>query len=307
MDPMTTESQSLTFEFNESGERLDKALVAKIPDLSRATVQRLIKKGLVTVNGRVSKPSYPVEMGDSVEVRIPAETPPEVLPEEIPIDVVYEDEYLLAVDKPAGMVVHPAYGHRSGTLVNAILARFPETLDVGGPERAGIVHRLDKETSGLILVAKRDATHSALQRLFKRRQVKKFYWALVEGHPSPREGVIDAPIGRDKRNRKRMAIVKSGRRARTGYRVKELFNENSLVEVEPETGRTHQIRVHLAWLGCPVVGDKVYGYRRQRLLTYRHFLHATKLELTHPVTGALLALDAPLPADLAALLRRLRR
>jgi 23S rRNA pseudouridine1911/1915/1917 synthase len=221
--------------------------------------------------------------------------------------VIYEDEHLLTVNKPAGMVVHPSYGHQSGTLVNAVLAHCPQTVNVGGADRAGIVHRLDKDTSGLILIAKSDTVHRSLQRQFKHRQVTKTYLALVEGHPSPRQGLIDAPIGRDKRQRKRMAIVKSGREARTTYRTLQLFDEHSLVELQPETGRTHQLRVHLAWLGCPVVGDPVYGYRRQRLLKQRHFLHAHKLALTHPVTGETLSLIAPLPDDLNNLLHRLGR
>ncbi len=302
-----TEAQTVILQIKEPGERLDKAISSSLPDLSRAAIQRLVKSGQVAVNGRTSKPSYRVEVGDEVVVHIPAETPAKILPEHIALDVIYEDEEMLAVDKPAGMVVHPAYGHQGGTLVNAMLAYCPQATDVGGPDRAGIVHRLDKDTSGLILVAKTEATHAALQRKFKRRQVKKSYLALVEGHPSPRQGLVDAPIGRDKRHRKRMAIVKGGREARTGYRVIELFDEHSLVELDPETGRTHQIRVHLAWLGHPVVGDRVYGFRRQRLLKHRHFLHAHKLELTHPVTDVPLSLTTPLPDDLADLLRRLRR
>jgi 23S rRNA pseudouridine1911/1915/1917 synthase len=302
-----SETQTFTFQIQDPGERLDKAIAFALPDLSRATIQRLIKSSQVTVDGRASKPSYRVELGDEIVVHMPVEKAPDILPEHIALQVVFEDAHLLAVSKPAGMVVHPAYGHHSGTLVNAILALCPEAADVGGLERAGIVHRLDKDTSGLILVAKSEATRAALQRQFKRRQVKKSYLALVEGHPSPRQGLIDAPIGRDKRQRKRMAIVRSGREARTGYRVIELFGEHSLVELQPETGRTHQIRVHLAWLGHPVVGDQVYGYCRQRLLQHRHFLHAHKLELVHPITSASLSLTAPLPDDLADLLRRLRR
>jgi 23S rRNA pseudouridine1911/1915/1917 synthase len=278
-----------------------------MPDVSRAAIQRLIKTGRVTVNDRISKPSYRMESGDEVVVHLPARALPGIAPEQIALDIVYEDEHLISVNKPAGMVVHPAYGHHSGTLVNALLARWPEIADVGGLERAGIVHRLDRDTSGLILVAKDDATHAALQRQFKRRQVKKVYLALVEDHPSPRQGLIDAPIGRDKRERKRMAVVKIGREARTTYRVIQSFDAYSLVELRPETGRTHQLRVHLAWLGCPVVGDRVYGRRKQRLLAQRQFLHAQKLELAHPITGAPLAIAAPLPDDLADLLRSLRR
>jgi 23S rRNA pseudouridine1911/1915/1917 synthase len=302
-----TETQTITFQIQDAGERLDKVIAATVPDLSRAAVQRLVKSGQVTVNGRTSKPSYRVEVGDEVVVRVPEEVPLEIAPEQIPLDVIYEDEHLLALNKPAGIVVHPAYGHESGTLVNAVLAHCPENLNVGGADRAGIVHRLDKDTSGLILVAKDEPTHTALQRQFKRRQVLKTYLALVQDHPSPRQGLIDAPIGRDKRHRKRMSVTRTGRPARTTYRVVELFDEYSLVELQPETGRTHQIRVHLAWLGYPVVGDPVYGYRKQPLLKNRHFLHAHKLELTHPITGAPLSLMAPLPDELARLLRRLRR
>ncbi len=306
MFKLVSEAETLTFQIKSGGERLDKAIVAAVPHLSRAAAQRLIKDGRVTVNGRGSKPSYRVEPGDAIMVNLPAESFPEILAQAIALDVVHEDDHLLAVNKPAGMVVHPAYGHYSGTLVNAVLARCPEAVNVGGPDRAGIVHRLDKDTSGLILVAKDEATHGALQRQFKRRQVKKTYLALVEGHPEPRQGVIDAPIGRDKRQRKRMAIVRGGREARTAYRVVELFDNHSLVELQPETGRTHQLRVHLAWMGCPLVGDRVYGYRKQRLLEGRHFLHAHRLELTHPTTGAWLSLTAPLADELADLLRRLR-
>ena len=302
-----TEAQTITFQVESGGERLDKAVVAIVPDLSRAVVQRLVKGGQVSVNGRVSKPSYRVEVGDEVVVRVPAKRPPQVLPEQVELDVIYEDEHLLMINKPSGMVVHPAQGHESGTLVNAVLGYLPQILDVGGPERAGIVHRLDKDTSGLIIVAKDETVRNALQRQFKRRQVKKTYLALVEGHPEPRQGEIDAPIGRHKRQRKRMAIVRSGRDAYTAYRVIETFDNHSLVELQPETGRTHQIRVHLAWLGYPAVGDRVYGRRKQQLLKHRHFLHARKLELTHPVTRAPLSLTAPLPDNLVRLLQRLRR
>jgi 23S rRNA pseudouridine1911/1915/1917 synthase len=301
------EERTITLQIRDAGERLDKAVADGIPELSRAATQRLIKGGQVIVNGRMSKPSYRVEVGDEVVVSIPPEVPADIAPEQIALDVIYEDEYLLVVNKPADMVVHPSYGHQSGTLVNAVLARCPEAANVGGPERAGIVHRLDKDTSGLILIAKSEATHAALQRQFKRRQVRKTYLALVEDHPEPRQGLIDAPVGRDKRQRKQMAIVRSGREARTAYRVLELFDSHSLVELQPETGRTHQLRVHLAWLGYPVVGDKVYGYRKQRMLKHRHFLHAHKLELKHPITETPLSLTAALPEDLTDLLRRLRR
>lgn len=290
-----------------AGERLDQVLAAHLPSLSRAQAQRLIKAGEAMVNGRTSKPSYRAQVGDEISASIPTEVPEAVLPEDIPLDVIYEDDVLLAVNKPAGMVVHPALGHPSGTLVNAVLAHCPQVAEVGGPDRAGIVHRLDKDTSGLILVAKDEATKSALQRQFKRRQVAKIYLALVEDHMHPREGVVDAPIGRDKRQRKKMAVVKSGRPARTMYRAVEYLPGYTLLEVRPHSGRTHQIRVHLSWMGYPIVGDAVYGYRRQRLLTARHFLHAARLRFAHPMTGEDVELEAPLPRELADILKWLRR
>jgi 23S rRNA pseudouridine1911/1915/1917 synthase len=302
-----TEGREIIFTVDEGGERLDKVISAGVPDLSRAMTQRLIKTGEVTVNGRLSKPSYRVEMGDEILVRVPAEMPEPVLPEDIPLDIIYEDEALLVVNKPAGMVVHPALGHPGGTLVNAVLAHCPQVAEVGGLDRAGIVHRLDKDTSGLILVAKDEATRAALQRQFKRRQVVKTYLALVEGPMYPREGVIEAPVGRDKRQRKKMAVVRSGRQARTMYRAVEYFDDHTLLEVRPHTGRTHQVRVHLAWLGYPVVGDAVYGHRRQRLLQGRHFLHAARLHFTHPATGEEMEFEAPLPLELSTVLKRLRR
>ncbi len=291
----------------DGAERLDRVLVLYLPDFSRSQIQRLIKAGAVTVNGRPSKPSYCVQMGDEILVRIPDETPEAVLPEDIPLDVIYEDAALLVVNKAAGMVVHPALGHPSGTLVNAVLARCPQVAEVGGPDRAGIVHRLDKDTSGLILIAKDEATRAALQRQFKRRQVVKTYLALVEDQMYPREGAIEAPIGRNKRERKKMAVTRSGRLASTTYRAVEFFDEHTLLEVRPHSGRTHQIRVHLAWMGFPIVGDAVYGHRRQRLLRNRHFLHAAKLRFTHPATNEEMELEAPLPTKLKNLLKRLRR
>lgn len=297
----------VSFTAEQDGERLDKVIPLHVQDLSRAMAQRLIKTGGVTVNGQPSKPSYRVQAGDQVVVRVPTEVPEPVVAEDIPLDIIYEDEILLVVNKPAGMVVHPALGHTSGTLVNAVLAHCPQVADVGGPERAGVVHRLDKDTSGLILIAKDEQTRDALQRQFKRRQVSKTYLALVEGQVEPREGVIEAPVGRDKRHRKRMAVVRQGRRARTTYRVIEHFTDHTLLEVHPHTGRTHQVRVHLAWLGYPIVGDPVYGHRRQRLLKGRHFLHAAGLRFTHPTLGQEVTFQAPLPSKLAAILRRLRR
>jgi 23S rRNA pseudouridine1911/1915/1917 synthase len=305
--PKAAEPLVVSFTVERGDERLDKTIADCVPDLSRATAQRLIKDGAVTVNRRPSKPSYRAQIGDEVAVRLPAELPAQAVAEDIPLDVVYEDETMLVVNKPAGMVVHPAPGHTGGTLVNALLAHCPQIGDVGGAERGGIVHRLDKDTSGLLLIAKDEAAHVALQRQFKRRQVAKTYLALVEGRMYPREGVIEAPVGRDKRQRKKMAVVRSGREARTTYRAVEYFAEHTLLEVRPHTGRTHQIRVHLAWMGYPVVGDEVYGHRRQRLLQGRYFLHAAQLHLTHPITGHKMEFEAPLPPELAGVLKRLHR
>jgi 23S rRNA pseudouridine1911/1915/1917 synthase len=298
---------TVSFAIETGDERLDTAISRHVPDLSRAAAQRLIKGGKVTVNGQLSKPSYRVQAGDEIVAHIPLELPDQVLPEDIPLDIVHEDDTLLVVSKPAGMVVHPALGHSSGTLVNAVLAHCPGIGEVGGPDRAGIVHRLDKDTSGLILVAKDDETRTALQRQFKRRQVTKTYLALVEEQVQPKEGIIEAPIGRDKRQRKKMAVVRRGREARTMYRAIEYFPDHTLLEVRPHTGRTHQVRVHLAWMGYPVVGDTVYGRRRQRLLKSRHFLHAKQLRFTHPAAGEEVEFEAPLPPELTAVLKQLRR
>jgi 23S rRNA pseudouridine1911/1915/1917 synthase len=288
------------------GERLDKTVVGTLPYLSRARVQKLIKTGGIAVDGHPQKPSYRVQRAEEVNVHIRASRPQTVLPEDAPIDLVYEDESLLVVNKPAGVVVHPAPGHTEGTLVNALLARYPGIGSVGEVGRAGIVHRLDKDTSGVLVVAKNEATRVVLQRAFKRRTVSKTYLALVDGRMDPHEGVIEAPIGRSRRERKRMAVVKTGRDARTAYRVRQYFAEYTLLEVMPQTGRTHQIRVHLSWMGHPVVGDRVYGRRRQRLLRGRVFLHAWRLRFDHPVTGEPVEFSAALPPELSRVLKKLR-
>ena len=299
----------------EGGQRLDKYIADEIPTLSRSVVQRLIKKGRVTVGGGATKPSYRVEVGDLVVVHIPPPESMEVKPQTIPLDIVYEDEDIIVVNKPAGMVVHPAYGHRTGTLVNAVLAHCPDLAGVGDDLRPGIVHRLDKDTSGLIIVAKNDSAHRHLQCQFERREVKKVYLALLEGHLEPVRGVIEAPIGRDKKRRKRMAVVEGGREARTEYRVVEYFGDSAgkesrpytLVEAEPMTGRTHQIRVHFASIGYPLAGDPVYGFRKQRLSGLcRQFLHARTLGFRLPGSDEYIELTTELPDDLRAVLGELR-
>lgn len=300
-------TQEVTFTVAEEGERLDRMLAARLPDVSRTQVQELIKSGEVTVNDRPRKPAYLVEVGDRVSILLPEQEEEEpVQPEPIPLNVVYEDDSLLAVDKPAGMVVHPAPGHRSGTLVNALLYHYPKIAQVGPRKRAGIVHRLDKDTSGILLIARTSEARALLQQQFKRREVHKTYLALVEGQTQPPEGIIKVPIGRDPRDRKRMAAVRGGRRSVTHYEAIEYLGDYTLLEVHPRTGRTHQVRVHLSWLGYPLVGDRVYGRQRQELLPDRHFLHASELRFTHPTTGKEMVLDTPLPSELEAVLERLR-
>ncbi len=290
----------------ESGQRLDKYIAQEVPTLSRATVQKLIKGAHITVNAELSKASYRVQTGDVIHVRVPVVEPVVVRPEQAPLDIVYEDDDLIVVNKPAGMVVHPAYGHQAGTLVNALLAHCPALADEGQNERPGIVHRLDKDTSGLIIVAKNESSRRHLQGQFKRREVKKVYLALVEGQLTPRRGAIEAPIGRDRRQRKRMAVVREGRAACTAYRVVEYFANHTLLEVEPKTGRTHQIRVHLAFIGHPVVGDAVYGFRKQRLKVPRQFLHASYLGFRRPSDDQYLELQVSLPPDLRQVWDKLR-
>lgn len=297
-----------------SNVRLDKFLAEQVPELSRSAAQRLIADDQVTVDGEPAKPSHKVRTGEEIVVLLPAEQPTQLLPEPIALDIVYEDQVLLVVDKPAGMVVHPAPGHPAGTLVNAVLAHCPE-LAGSEDDRPGIVHRLDRDTSGLILVAKSERVRRTLQRQFKERQVHKAYWALLNGHLQPAWGRIEAAIGRDPQHRQRMAIQAGGRDAVTEYHVLEQFahpvgpaaGEYTLAEVEPVTGRTHQIRVHFASIGHAVVGDAVYGRRRTSLPLPRQFLHARRLRFKHPLSGQRMELEAPLPEELAVVLDLLRQ
>jgi 23S rRNA pseudouridine1911/1915/1917 synthase len=288
---------------DEAGERLDQYLARSLPDLSRSEVQRLIREGWVVLDEEMPKPGTSVSPGMRVVVRIPASPSDEVFPQSIPLDVVYEDDDLLVVNKPAGMVVHPGHGHSQGTLVNALLARYP-ILAAGDSGRPGIVHRLDRDTSGLIVVAKTEQALEHLRQQFKSRKVRKTYLALVHGRPSAPEGIIEAPVGRDPRQRQRMTVIAGGRPARTRYKVREELGDYSLLSVAPETGRTHQIRVHLAWLGVPVAGDSVYGHGRGTrrvkgdIGLERQFLHAWRLSFERPNEKGELSLTAPLPADL---------
>ena len=302
--------RQVRFEVPLPGGRLDLALVVYVPDLSRTRIQQLIRSGLVKIDGLIiTKPGFRLNGGEVVEILIPAPTPSTLKAEKIPIDIIFETEDLLLVNKPAGMVVHPSVGHDTGTLVHAALAHSPEMEGVGGEIRPGVVHRLDKDTSGLIILAKNDAAHHELQQQFKDRSVEKVYLALVDGQPPTPSGRIEAHIGRDPRYRKRMAVVHSGkgREAITIYHTKESFSEHSLLEVHPKTGRTHQIRVHLAYIQCPVVGDREYGRKRPTLPIGRQFLHAASLTIRLPGESTSRRFEAPLPSDLEAVLDDLHR
>jgi 23S rRNA pseudouridine1911/1915/1917 synthase len=305
---MINEPKPYTFcaEEEEIGERLDKAIAARLTDLSRTQIQQLIKDGQALVNESASKPAYKLETGDCVSVVIPIEVDIEIQAEDIELEVLYEDEHLAVINKPAGMVTHPAQGNEIGTLVNAALARWPQVRTVGDdPTRAGIVHRLDKDTSGVILIALTNEARLHLMAQFKDRIVEKHYIALVERHPTNIKGRIDAPIARDPRHRKRMSVQRDGKEAITEFFVRDRFKDQALLDVFPKTGRTHQIRVHLAFIDCPIVGDHVYGYRKQRIKMKRLFLHAFRISFDHLTTGERLSFEAPMSAGLQNILEKL--
>jgi 23S rRNA pseudouridine1911/1915/1917 synthase len=295
-------SKSYGFTVSSPGIRLDRFVGDRCPELSRTHAQKLIGEGCVTVNGAAAKASLKLETGDRVDIVIPPEAPSHLTAEDIPLKILYEDDDLLVVDKPAGMTVHPAPGHAGGTLVNAVLAHLPG-LKEEDSLRPGIVHRLDKDTSGIIVVARNRPAQANLSGQFKSRTVNKAYLVLVKGKLAPEHGFIEADIGRDPRNRQRMAVVSKGREARTEYRVIRYIGDYSLLEIKPETGRTHQIRVHLAAIGFPVAGDAVYGVKSSHLA--RQFLHAYKLGFRLPSNGEWVEFEAPLPEDLERALREI--
>ena len=312
------EPESLTFKVDDTSvdSRLDTYLASQIQTWSRARLQRLIENEDVVVNGRSVKSSYKLRKGDEVEVELVV-SPAEIFePQNIPIDIVHEDEVMIVVNKTAGLVVHPAAGTHSGTLANALAFHFQNLPGSTGSIRPGIVHRLDRDTSGLLVVAKTEEALENLSDQFRDRTVFKSYVALVHGRVGDAAGRIDQPLARDPGNRTRMAVVRSGRSALTLYKARKHYDRFTLLNVELKTGRTHQIRVHLAWLHHPVVGDETYGGGRDnniqdaRLRSRvrnlgRHFLHAEKLAITHPTTGKRLEFEAPLPAELSDFLRQL--
>jgi 23S rRNA pseudouridine1911/1915/1917 synthase len=312
--------QQITTDNEAAGKRLDAFLASQLADISRTRIQRAIEDGDVLVNDRAAKPSYKLRPGDQIDIDFPEPAPVEIVAEAIPLHITYEDDDLIVVDKPAGMIVHPGAGIESGTLANALVYHFNQLSGSAGRIRPGIVHRIDKETSGLLVVAKNDVAHLKISEQFHDRKVFKMYVAMVYGRVSQSLGDIEANLGRSPHNRTRMAVLKggAGRYAHTLFQVVERYTEFSLLRVQIKTGRTHQIRVHLAHIGHPVVSDALYGMGRDNSVQDarmkkqvrqlgRHFLHAAQLEFHHPTTGELLKFAAPLPRELTSFLALLNQ
>lgn len=296
----------LRVDADSNGERLDKFIAASLPSLSRTFIQSIINEGLVRVDAKVRKPNFQVSSGAVVQVEIPPALPAAAQAEPIPLAILFEDDALLVINKPAGMVVHPSAGHRTGTLVNAVLAHAPE-IEIGSEARPGIVHRLDRDTSGVMLIAKTEQALKNLQHQFQARTVHKAYLALVRGKLDVPQGKIDAPIARDRLDRQRMSVsTKPGaRNSVTVFHVLAFNPEYSFLQVEPRTGRTHQIRVHLAFIKHPVVGDETYAKKSAKDLGLdRHFLHAWRIDFNHPEFSRPMTFVAPLPPDLRLALSR---
>lgn len=288
------------------GERLDIFLTKEFDDLSRSLVKNLIESNQVEVDGKFPKASYRLKAGEKVKIIIPEPRELEVLPQNIPIDIIYQDEDIVVVDKPKGMVVHPAPGNTDGTLVNALLYHVKDLSDINGVIRPGIVHRLDKDTSGLVVVAKNNLAHQNLSLQIQEHKVNRIYYALVHGVIKENLGTIDAPIGRSKVDRKKMAVVADGRYAVSDYQVMERFHNYTLVKVKLRTGRTHQIRVHFAYINHPVVGDPLYGSGKKHFDLDSQALHAHRLSFAHPRTGEHLEFESPLPEYMQNILAKLR-
>jgi 23S rRNA pseudouridine1911/1915/1917 synthase len=303
---------------DSDGERLDRTLSALFPDHSRSALSRLIEQGHVRIDtNEATKTSLRVSGGQQVEIEFPSPAPSSVSSEDLPLTILYEDADLAVIDKPAGLVVHPSAGHESGTLVNAILFHVKDLSGVGGEIRPGIVHRLDKETSGVLVIAKNDHAHRTLAEQWNTERIRKEYLALVYGTPDPPRGSVNAPIGRDPRDRKRMAVVRGGRHAITDYEVVERLRHVSLLRCRLRTGRTHQIRVHMKHIGHPIVGDPVYSGPQWRGIPdkklqkalgsmKRQALHAARITLPHPTTGEVMTFESSMPGDLAELVEALR-
>ncbi|PJI09909.1 MULTISPECIES: RluA family pseudouridine synthase [Clostridium] len=290
------EKFNFTTEESNDNERIDVYLSSKFTDISRSYIQELIKKKSAIVNGKIVKSNHKLKAGDNITFEFPDNEELKVDAEDIPLDIVYEDSDIIVVNKQQGMVVHPAPGNYSGTLVNALLYHCNDLSGINGVLRPGIVHRIDKDTSGVIVVAKNDAAHKKLAYQLKEHSMNRVYKALVEGIIKEDEGIVDKPLGRHPVERIKIAVVKNGRKAVTHYKVIERYKNNTLVECKLETGRTHQIRVHMAYIGHPLVGDPVYGYKKQRFNLNGQMLHAQKLGFVHPRTGKYVEFNSKLPA-----------
>lgn len=290
---------------DEIPERIDKFLSTEQDDWSRSQIQQWIKEGKVSVNGKSVKANYKLQLNDRIVLQVPPPKELKIEAENIPLDIVFEDEHVIVINKPRGLVVHPAPGHFNGTLVNGLLAHCTDLSGINGVLRPGIVHRIDKDTSGLIMVAKNDRAHLSLAEQLKEHTVNRTYVAIVHGDIAHEKGTVDAPIGRDPKNRQQMAVVENGKKAVTHFRVLERFRQYSLLELQLETGRTHQIRVHMNYIGHPVAGDPKYGPQKT-LKIHGQALHAKLLGFKHPVTNERLIFEAPLPADMQQELERLR-
>ena len=294
----------LILEADETGKRLD-AYLAENTELTRTRIQQLIKEENIKVNDKKTKSSYKIEMGDTIEVFIPEKKEIDLVPQNISINILYEDNDIAVIDKKAGLVIHPSYGHESGTLVNAIMFHINDLSGINGEIRPGIVHRLDKDTSGLIIIAKNDKAHNKLSEMFKNKEINKTYLAIVKGSLGKDTGRLETQMGRDLKDRKKMSVLKTGgKTAITNYEVLDKNDKFSLVRVNIETGRTHQIRVHMKYLGYPILGDSVYG--KESKSVKRQMLHAYKLEFMHPVTGKEMIIKSEIPKDFSEVLERIK-
>lgn len=303
------EDESLSFNVlnEDAGIRIDIFLSEKIGDMSRSHIQKLIGENNIWVNNKITRSNYKIRCGDIIKIVIPEPVKLDLIPEDIDLDILYEDKDIAVVNKPQGMVVHPAAGNYTGTLVNALLKRCSNLSSINGVIRPGIVHRIDKDTSGVLVIAKNDNSHKHLAEQIKNHSVKRIYIAIVEGIIKCDEGTVNEPLGRHPVERKKMAVVsRNGRKAITHYRVLERYRENTLIEARLETGRTHQIRVHMAYIGHPLVGDPVYGYKKQKFKLEGQALHAKTLGFIHPTTGEYMEFTAPLPDYFESLLKKLK-